>query len=42
VVDRVSEDYHELSREAKDIGSALVLISIVLVLFTWVVILISS
>ena len=42
VVDRVSGDYHELSREAKDIGSALVLVSIVLVLFTWAVILIPS
>lgn len=42
VVDRVSSDYHELSRVAKDIGSATVLISITLVLFTWAVILIPS
>jgi diacylglycerol kinase (ATP) len=42
VVDRVSNDYHELSRVAKDIGSATVLISIVLVLFTWAVILYPS
>jgi len=39
VVDRVSQDYHELSRVAKDIGSATVLISIALVLFVWTVIL---
>lgn len=35
VVDRVGKDYHELSRVAKDIGSAAVLISIALVVFTW-------
>ncbi len=35
VVDRVGRDYHELSRVAKDIGSAAVFISLGLVLFTW-------
>lgn len=42
VVDRVSKDYHELSKVAKDIGSAAVLISIGLVLFTWAVLLYPS
>ncbi len=35
VVDRVGKDYHELSRLAKDIGSAAVFISLSLVLFVW-------
>ncbi len=35
VVDRVGKDYHELSRVAKDIGSAAVFISLALVVFTW-------
>jgi diacylglycerol kinase (ATP) len=35
VVDRVSKDYHELSGMAKDVGSAAVFISMLLVLFTW-------
>lgn len=35
VVDRVGKDYHELSRIAKDMGSAAVLLSLGLVLFTW-------
>ena len=35
VVDRIGADYHELSRVAKDAGSAAVLISITLVVFTW-------
>ncbi len=35
VVDRFGGDYHDLSRDAKDMGSAAVLISIGLVLFTW-------
>lgn len=41
-IDRVGKDYHELSRVAKDIGSATVLISIALVLFTWTVLLYPS
>mgnify|MGYP000698507062 CR=1 FL=1 len=39
-VDRVGSDYHELSRVAKDIGSAAVMIAMLLVLFTWSVLLI--
>ena len=35
IVDRVSHDYHELSAVAKDIGSAIVMLSLFLVLFTW-------
>jgi diacylglycerol kinase (ATP) len=35
IVDRVSPDYHELSAVAKDIGSAVVMLSLLLVLFTW-------
>jgi len=35
VVDRWGQEYHDLSREAKDIGSAAVFISMGLVLFTW-------
>lgn len=29
IIDRISEDYHELSKKAKDIGSLLVLISFI-------------
>lgn len=39
VVDRVGKDYHELSRVAKDIGSAAVFISLGLVIFTWTMLL---
>lgn len=35
VVDRVSPDFHELSRQAKDLGSAAVFLSLGLVIFTW-------
>jgi diacylglycerol kinase (ATP) len=35
VVDRFGDDYHELSKVAKDIGSAIVLIAIVFVLVVW-------
>lgn len=35
VVDRISFDRHELSKEAKDMGSAAVMIAIVLVAMTW-------
>lgn len=34
-VDRIGKDFHELSRAAKDIGSAAVFLSVCLVLFTW-------
>lgn len=35
VVDRVSSDYHELSGQAKDLGSAAVFLSLALVILTW-------
>lgn len=40
VVDRVGEEYHELSGRAKDIGSAAVMLSIMLAIVTWVLILV--
>lgn len=39
VVDRVSSDFHELSGQAKDLGSAAVFLSLGLVIFTWALIL---
>lgn len=39
VVDRIGAEKHQLSGQAKDQGSAAVLISLGLVVFTWVVIL---
>ncbi|OIM99111.1 diacylglycerol kinase [Idiomarina fontislapidosi] len=39
VVDRIGPDFHELSGKAKDIASAAVFISILLMLITWVSIL---
>ena len=36
VVDRVGPELHELSGRAKDMGSAAVLVTLVLWLFTWV------
>lgn len=38
VVDRLGEEHHELSGRAKDQGSAAVMLSLVLVLITWLVI----
>ena len=35
VVDRIGTDFHELSGRAKDMGSAAVLMSILLALATW-------
>ncbi|MEH6627653.1 MAG: diacylglycerol kinase [Motiliproteus sp.] len=35
VVDRVGEEFHELSGRAKDIGSAVVFISLLLVIIVW-------
>ncbi len=35
LVDRVGTDYHELSGRAKDMGSAAVLIAIILAVATW-------
>jgi diacylglycerol kinase (ATP) len=39
VVDRVSSDFHELSRQAKDLGSAAVFLSISLATLIWVLLL---
>ena len=36
IIDRISEDYHELSKKAKDIGSLLVLMSFILTFIIWV------
>lgn len=38
-VDRISLEHHRLSKRAKDIGSAAVLISLVNVLVVWVAVL---
>ena len=35
-VDRISDEYHELSGRAKDIGSAAVFVSLVLMILVWV------
>jgi diacylglycerol kinase (ATP) len=37
-IDRISFEKHELSKDAKDMGSAAVLLSILIAVFTWVVI----
>ncbi|AYN28003.1 diacylglycerol kinase [Buttiauxella ferragutiae ATCC 51602] len=39
LVDRVGTDYHELSGRAKDMGSAAVLIAIILAVITWITLL---
>ncbi|MGF6437752.1 diacylglycerol kinase [Kosakonia sp. 1610] len=36
VVDRIGSEFHELSGRAKDMGSAAVLMTILLALFTWI------
>ena len=38
-IDRISEEYHELSKKAKDIGSLLVLLSFINAILCWSVIL---
>jgi len=38
-IDRISFEKHELSKEAKDMGSAAVLLSILIAIFSWIVIL---
>lgn len=38
VVDRISYDYHELSKRAKDIGSAAVFTALTVAGFTWLLI----
>ncbi|MCP5269518.1 MAG: diacylglycerol kinase [Zoogloeaceae bacterium] len=40
VVDRVSDEHHELSKRAKDIGSAAVMLTLILTAATWALILI--
>lgn len=35
VIDRISEEYHELSKKAKDIGSCLVLLSFINAILVW-------
>jgi len=39
VVDRISDEHHELSGRAKDIGSAIVFVSIILLTVIWFVVL---
>lgn len=39
VINRIGHDYHELSKVAKDVGSAAVLVSLLLVVFVWAMIL---
>ena len=41
VVDRIGKEHHELSRRAKDLGSAAVFCSIVLAVSVWALILLS-
>lgn len=36
VVDRIGSEMHELSGRAKDMGSAAVLLSIIIAIFTWI------
>ena len=38
-IDRISYDHHELSKESKDMGSAAVLLSLLIMAMTWVMIL---
>ncbi|RNC78361.1 diacylglycerol kinase [Piscirickettsia salmonis] len=40
IVDRISMEHHSLSKKAKDIGSAAVLVAMINAVFTWIVILI--
>jgi diacylglycerol kinase (ATP) len=42
VVDRIGDEYHELSGRAKDIGSAAVLIALGLCAFNWVMIIVEN
>jgi len=39
VVDRISDEHHELSGRAKDIGSAIVFVSLVALVFIWFIVL---
>lgn len=40
IVDRFGSEHHELSGRAKDIGSAAVLLSIIIALLTWILVII--
>jgi diacylglycerol kinase (ATP) len=42
VIDRISDEYHELSKKAKDIGSLLVLLSFINATVIWVAVLIQQ
>ena len=42
IVDRISEDYHELSKKAKDIGSLMVALSLVNAGVIWCVVLVGN
>lgn len=42
VVDRISEEYHDLSKKAKDVGSLLVLLAFIHMLLVWGTILIQE
>ncbi|MDY6090414.1 MAG: diacylglycerol kinase [Bdellovibrionota bacterium] len=37
-IDRISKDWHELSKAAKDIGSLLVFLSFVNLILCWVIV----
>ena len=39
-IDRIGPEYHELSGLAKDVGSAAVLVSLLLAAFVWIMILV--
>ncbi len=39
IVDRIGPEYHELSGRAKDVGSAAVLVALVLMVLTWALLL---
>ena len=41
IIDRISDDYHDLSKKAKDIGSLLVLLSFVNAFICWIMIFVS-
>lgn len=41
VVDRISDEWHELAGRAKDIASAAVLFSLILAVFVWILILLA-
>jgi diacylglycerol kinase (ATP) len=40
IVDRISTDHHALSGQAKDMGSAIVLLALIFSVFVWGVILV--